>query len=109
MAGLEQRDLVSLEKSPSLRDLLLVRLRRDFDAAREHQLGELADLEAAFGQRLQELVFPLRVRIEVGLAGVEELGRAFQGELEARLREVAGRRIRVLADSASHRQRRASG
>ncbi len=95
--ALEQRDVVALKQSPRFLDLFVVRFRGDFDPARE-QLGELTDLEPAFGQRLQELVLLLRVRVEARLAGVEEFGRALQRELEARLREIAvlGFRLHVV-------------
>ena len=61
---------------PRLHQWFVVRTRGGLDAARKHQLRQLAHLESALGDHLHELVLLLRVGIDLGLAGVEELRRA---------------------------------
>jgi hypothetical protein len=62
--------------------------RFNLDPFRKLALGQLAHLVAPFCQHLQKAVLLLGVPVGLGLAGVEQLGRAFHGQLEARFGEV---------------------
>ena len=61
----------------------------DFNASGVHQLGKLANLKAAIGQHGQKLVVVVGIGVG-GFAGVIELGRATECQLEAGFGEVAG-------------------
>ncbi|MBK6715129.1 MAG: hypothetical protein IPG57_08530 [Burkholderiales bacterium] len=86
---LEQSDPVLTQQLGGPGQRLGVAGGGDLDAAGEHQLGQLADLESPIGQRGQEGVVRLGVGPALRLAGVVQLGRAFNGQLEARFRQVA--------------------
>ncbi len=53
------------------------------------QLGQRADLIAAFGQHREKIALGHRIAVGVALAAVEQLGRAINRELEAGFGQVA--------------------
>ena len=72
-----------MQQQRRLRQSALMVGRLDLDPVRELALGQLAHLVAPFRQHLQKAVLLLGVPVDLGLAGVEQLGRAFHGQLEA--------------------------
>jgi hypothetical protein len=57
--------------------------RFDLDPFWESALSQLTHLVSPFRQHLQKAVLLLGVPVGLGLAGVEQLGRTFNGQLEA--------------------------
>ncbi len=85
--GFKQGDFFALKQFGGLPDLLGLVTDRDFDTFRKMQLGQLAHLEAAFGERGQELILHRGIGI-IGLADIVELARTFQRLLEARFAQI---------------------